>query len=95
MLDNLPQEIDEEDEEEIIEFVPRFNIKKINDNLFEIEGKEVEKWVAMTDFENDEAVERLQRIFKKMGLEDELKNMGVTPQSKIKVKNIEFTYFND
>ncbi|MBI5417169.1 GTPase ObgE [Candidatus Poribacteria bacterium] len=91
-LDKSPV-VEEIEEEEIIEFQPRYQIRKIDD-IFKISGKEIEKWVAMTDFENDEALDRLQRILQKMGIEDELKKMGMNSNHKIRVKDIEFDYFD-
>ncbi|MBI4651893.1 GTPase ObgE [Candidatus Desantisbacteria bacterium] len=92
-LDSLPNEEETDEEEEIIEFKPRFYVEKVEDT-FIIHGKEVEKWTAMTDFENSEAVDRLQKIFQRMGLENELKEKGIKSNSKIKVKDIEFNYFD-
>ncbi len=94
-LDKLPiEEENEQIDEEIIEFSPRYLIKKLNNNIFEIEGKEVEKWVAMTDFENDEACERLHRIFQKIGIEDELKSLKINSESVLKIKDTKFNYFD-
>lgn len=55
------------------------------DGEFVLEGREVVKWMAMTDFGNDEAVARLQRIFKKMGVNRALKAAGAVPGDSVRV----------
>ena len=54
---------------------PRFQIKK-EDEMFFISGSEVEKWVAMTNFHTRDALERFQKIMKRMGVVRELKKLG-------------------
>jgi GTP-binding protein len=54
---------------------------------FVIAGREAAKWVAMTDFGNDEAVNRLQRIFKKMGVSRALREAGAKPGDTVRVGN--------
>lgn len=57
-----------------------------------VEGDEVKKWIAMTDFENEDAVRRLQRIFKAMGLDDALREAGAVEGDTIVVYDLEFDY---
>jgi GTP-binding protein len=54
----------------------RFTVKK-DDNRFYVAGPEVKKWVAMTDFSNNDAAERFHRILRRMGVLKELKKQGV------------------
>ena len=49
------------------------DITREND-IFIIRGKQIEKFVAMTDFDNEEAVKRFQRLFRLWGHEDALKS---------------------
>ncbi|NLU09986.1 MAG: GTPase ObgE [Tepidanaerobacter acetatoxydans] len=74
----------------IIEEEP-FKISK-GGQVFYISGKTVERLVAMTDLENESAVKRLQRTFKRMGIDNELKAQGIKPGDTVKIGNIEFYY---
>lgn len=68
-----------------------FSIEK-GGHVFYIRGKAVERLVAMTDLENESAVKRLQRAFKKMGIDDALKAEGIQPGDTVKIGNSEFYY---
>ncbi|MBO8136753.1 MAG: GTPase ObgE [Desulfotomaculum sp.] len=70
---------------------PRFTLKK-EDGIFIIEGKEIERHLAMTDLNNDQAVERLSMIMKKMGIYDALEEAGVKEGDTVRIGNFEFEY---
>jgi GTP-binding protein len=70
---------------------PRFTVSR-RDGVFVVEGREIERHVAMTDLENEEAVERLQRIISRMGLEEALKEAGVREGDTVRIGKFEFTY---
>lgn len=74
----------------IIETEP-FKIDK-GGQVFYISGKVVERLVAMTDLENESAVKRLQRTFKRMGIDDALKDQGIKPGDTVKIGDSEFYY---
>ncbi|TEB07305.1 GTPase ObgE [Pelotomaculum schinkii] len=83
-------------EEETAEHVvhraePRFSISR-EEGIFLVGGKEIKRHVAMTDLENDEAVERLQWIFKRMGIDDALKEAGIKEGDTVKIGDFEFEY---
>ncbi|MEG1478513.1 MAG: GTPase ObgE, partial [Clostridiales bacterium] len=59
-----------------------------------VEGDEVKKWVAMTDFNNEDAVKRLQRIFKAMGLDKALRKAGAKDGDMVMVYGVELEYTN-
>jgi GTP-binding protein len=65
---------------------PRFQITKEGDVFF-VSGSEVEKWVAMTNFNTRDAFERFQKIMKRMGVVRELKKLGA--------KEGDMLYFGD
>ena len=44
---------------------------------FHVRGKRIERVAAMTDWANDEAVARFQRIIKAMGIQEALEKAGV------------------
>lgn len=71
---------------------PLFTIKVLDENRIKITGKKIEQWIAMTNFNQPEAVERLRRIFKKIGLEKALQKSGVNDGSVILVGGREFEW---
>lgn len=74
----------------IVEEEP-FKIDK-GGQVFYISGERVERLVAMTDLENESAVKRLQRAFKRMGIDDALKDQGIKPGDTVKIGDSEFYY---
>lgn len=70
----------------------RFVISKEEDGLFVVTGKEVEKHLAMTDMENEDAVRRLQRIFVVMGLEEALRENGIEQGDTVRIGGVEFEF---
>lgn len=94
LLENLPAvtTLEEEAAEHVVHHAePRFSISREN-GVFLVDGKEVRRHVAMTDLNNDEAVERLQRIFKRMGIDDALKEAGIEEGDTVKIGEFEFEY---
>lgn len=84
---------------ETVEDVKQYSIVeeetfKINKGgqVFYISGKAVERLVAMTNLENESAVKRLQRAFKRMGIDDALKEQGIKPGDSVKIGDSEFYY---
>ncbi len=71
-----------------------FVIKRNEYGDFVVEGPEVKKWVAMTDFNNEDAVKRLQRIFKAMGLDDGLRQAGAKDGDTVFIYGIELEYMS-
>ena len=59
---------------------------------FRVEGKPVLRAVAMTDFENDEAVSHLQNKLRRMGLFKTLKRLGARPGESIYIGDTELEY---
>jgi len=79
--------------EVVYKFAPRFIIKK-KDNVYEISGEEIERIVAMTDFDNEEAIDNFQKIIKKIGLEKSLIKRGIKEGDQVKIKEMIFTFSN-
>lgn len=70
----------------------RFAIFQEGVGPFVVSGEEVERHVAMTDFDNEAAVKRLQRIFKIMGLDQALREKGARAGDMIQIKTLEFEF---
>lgn len=58
--------------------------------IWNVKGKEIDRLVAMTMWENDEAVKRFLRILKAMGVEKTLREYGAQDGDTIRVADIEF-----
>lgn len=61
---------------------------KIGDG-FLVTGHKIEKFAARTDFENEESIERLKAIMKKMGIIHELIRQGARPGDSVSVGSSE------
>ncbi len=82
------------EEVKITRFEPRqpFAIRRDERGFFLVEGEEIKKWIAMTDFDNEAAVRRLQRIFAKMGLDTALKKAGASEGDTVVAYDLVFDY---
>ncbi|KUO51549.1 MAG: GTPase Obg [Desulfitibacter sp. BRH_c19] len=96
-LTQLIDEIEHEplyNEDEIEVFVEpeeRFSIVR-EDGMFVVQGKEVEKHFAMTDFNNEEGAKRFQRILKAMGVEQALLDKGINYGDLVRIGDLEFEF---
>ncbi len=91
--DPLAGEVEEEAEREIRYEAP-FTVAPEGDG-FRVEGAAVVRAVRMTDFDNEEALQHLQKRLQKMGLFRVLKRMGARPGQSIYIDETELEYFPD
>lgn len=64
------------------------------DGVFYVEGREIEKLVAMTDLNNREALARLQKIINRIGLEKALQVAGIKDGDIVMVGKYQFTFYS-
>lgn len=81
----------EETEEVVHRAKPRFSIHR-EDGMLVVTGQEIEKHVAMTDLDNEEAVERFQRIMHVMGLEQALRDYGARNGDTVRIRDLTFEF---
>lgn len=62
------------------------------DTPYQIKGKNIERLVAMTNFNNDEAVYRFQLIWKRLGIEEALKAKGIQEGQTVRIGEMVFDY---
>ncbi|HVC36472.1 MAG TPA: GTPase ObgE [Candidatus Dormibacteraeota bacterium] len=63
------------------------------DHVFIVNGSKIEQFARRTDFDNDEATQRLRDIMKKMGILHELVRQGIEPGQTVRVAAIgQFEY---
>ncbi|MDD4238091.1 MAG: GTPase ObgE [Desulfotomaculaceae bacterium] len=94
LLDAIPSvtPLEEETEEHVVHRAePRFTISR-EEGIFLVGGKEIKRHVAMTNMESEESVQRLQWIFKRMGIDDALKEAGIKVGDTVKIEEFEFEY---
>ncbi|KJS17529.1 MAG: GTPase ObgE [Peptococcaceae bacterium BRH_c4b] len=94
MLDAIPPDIEpdvEEEPEELHRAGPRFSIQR-DGGSFLVLGREIERHLAMTVVENEEALARLQRIMKVMGIDHALRQAGAKDGDTVRIKDYEFEY---
>ncbi|MEW5898418.1 MAG: Obg family GTPase CgtA, partial [Bacillota bacterium] len=70
---------------------PPFFITRQN-GIFVVQGRAVEKLVAMTDLDNPAALARLQKIFDRLGLEKALQQAGIREGCPVQIGKYEFIY---
>ncbi len=63
-----------------------------DDDGFHVMGKKVERLVAMTNFDQEQAVARMQNILKKMGVEKMLLKEGVQAGDRVRIGEMEFLF---
>ncbi|WP_366924100.1 GTPase ObgE [Metallumcola ferriviriculae] len=71
----------------------RFTIDFI-DGVWVVGGNEIEKHLAMTDFNNEDSVKRLQHIMRVMGVEGALRKKGAASGEEVRIKDIEFEFMD-
>ncbi len=65
---------------------------RIEDGVYVISGERIERLAESTDFDNDEALGRFERILAKLGVEKRLREMGISEGDTVRVGATEFTY---
>jgi GTP-binding protein len=93
LLDSLPKEKPVKEEVKIfrLEEEEPFSIAREKDG-WRVRGPEVERVVAMTNWEYDEAVMRFQRILEAMGISAALEETGVEVGDTVRIGDIEFEW---
>lgn len=69
-----------------------FVVLRDEDGAFRVKGKAIEKLVAMTYFDNDEAVRRFQRILRRNGIDAELRKKGAQAGDTVRIQDMEFDF---
>lgn len=94
MLERLPPPapLIEPEEEKVTAFTPEGITITREGEVFLVQNREIERRVAMTYLDNDEAVRRLQNYLRQKGLEDALRRAGVFPGATVRIGKYEFEY---
>lgn len=94
MLQSLPRETAVITEGPVVRRFEEEEAFKIEivDGVYEVTGKRIEKLMAMTNFTTDEGLQRFQRTLEHMGLENELRRMGIKEGDTVRISSMEFDY---
>ncbi|MHB1460934.1 MAG: GTPase ObgE [Armatimonadota bacterium] len=63
--------------------------------VYQVVSIGIERLVAMTDVENEEAMRRLHRKFRKFGILDKIKEAGAQDGDVVRIGEVEFDYVDD
>jgi len=69
-----------------------FEIKRQPDGSFRVSGQRIERAVAMTYWDYDQAVARFQRILESMGISEALREAGVQPGDTVYIGDMELEW---
>ncbi|HEX4811134.1 MAG TPA: GTPase ObgE [Nonomuraea sp.] len=72
-----------------------FEVRRVNENLFQVTGEKPERWIRQTDFSNDEAVGYLADRLERLGVEEELAKAGATAGAEVVIGPMEGGYVFD
>ncbi|MBN1202432.1 MAG: GTPase ObgE [Anaerolineae bacterium] len=94
-LDALPEEIPEAAELPVYQLDENplaFDVTKEGAGVFRVSGKRIERAVAMTYWDYDQAVTRFQRILESMGVTAALEDAGVKPGDTVFIGDMELEW---
>jgi len=72
-----------------------FWVTQSDDGAYEVQGPEIQRVAAMTDYENPEAAARFQMFLKKRGIVSALRKAGAVEDDLVRIRGIEFTFIED
>lgn len=97
IVKNLPrEEIFDNDENKLYtleEEEEQFKIEKINEGEFYVSGPAVERLMGRVNIGDNESFAYLQRMLKKLGIEDALKENGIREGDTVKILEWHFEYY--
>ena len=70
----------------------RFEITREDDGTFVVSGPNIDRLVAMTNFDNHEALRRFQLIWRRLGIEEALKERGIKEGDSVRIRDMVFDY---
>ncbi len=100
LLDGLPAPVATEEVEELPTLSPAedersFQVTRLDDDLWQVEGVAIERVAQMTNWDYYEAGMRFQRILSAMGISDSLRKLGVQDGDTVQIGVIELVWGYD
>ena len=69
-----------------------YKVTQLSDGVFRVSGKQIERMVIQTDWENDEAIAFLQHRFKRLKLDQALERAGARDGDEIRILGRAFEF---
>ncbi len=92
LVDQLEAPEAEETVQTIEEDQDHFEITREDDGTFVVTGANIDRLVAMTNFDNPEALRRFQLIWRRLGIEEALKERGIKEGDSVRIRDMVFDY---
>lgn len=94
LLSEYVEEPEEIEEAKVYEAKPEdeFSIKRDDDGAFVVLGEGIEKLVAMTRFVDEEGLRRFQAIWRRLGIDEELRARGIKEGDTVRIRDMEFEF---
>ncbi len=93
IMKELPMDIPrEEDIQKVFKEKDELKLIEIDDGIYELKNKKIEKYVAMLDFNNPETLSVFRKFLNKNKIDDFLKEHGVKPGNIVVIGNKDFVY---
>ena len=71
---------------------PDFTIRRDDGGAFIVEGKNIERLVAMTRFHDEESLRRFQNILRRNGIDEALRKRGIKDGDTVRIREMEFEF---
>ncbi len=71
-----------------------FTIKKGDDGIYEIGGEGLKRLFEMTDFSKDQSVKRFSRQLRGLGIDEELRKLGVEHGDTVRIFDVSFEFLD-
>jgi GTP-binding protein len=69
-----------------------FSVEALEDGVFRVRGKRIERIAAQTNFDVEESAERFQRDLARLGIDAELRRAGIEPGDLVRIGGIELEW---
>jgi GTP-binding protein len=69
-----------------------FSVEAVEDGVFRVRGKRIERIAAQTNFDVEESAERFQRDLARLGIDDELRRAGIVPGDRVRIGAVELEW---
>jgi GTPase len=69
-----------------------FSVERLEDGVYRVRGKRIERVAAQTNFDVEESAERFQRDLARLGIDDELRRAGVRAGDLVRIGATELTW---
>lgn len=85
--------------DEVVEykFTPepeKFEIKQDSDGIYHVQGPLIQRYMDMTNFKREENVKLFARKLRKLGVDEQLRDLGVKHGDTVRILGFEFEYFD-